>query len=50
MQAGSNAIKLEGVEGNEDIIKHIVDSGVPVMGHLALTPQSSHQIAGFKVQ
>lgn len=50
MQAGAHAIKLEGVAGNEMLIQHIVESGVPVMGHLGLTPQSVHQLGGFKVQ
>ena len=40
MQAGSNAIKIEGAAGQLDTIAHIVESGVPVMGHLGLTPQS----------
>lgn len=50
MKAGAQAVKLEGVEGHEDIVSHIVKSGVPVMGHLGLTPQSIHQMGGFKVQ
>lgn len=50
MKAGAHAIKLEGVNGNEALIKHIVDSGIPVMGHLGLTPQSVNQFGGFKVQ
>jgi len=50
MQAGANAVKLEGVIGNEDTIKHIVDSGVPVMGHIGMTPQSIYQLGGFCVQ
>lgn len=50
MQAGTQAIKLEGADGNETLIQHIVASGVPVMGHLGLTPQSYHQLGGFKVQ
>jgi 3-methyl-2-oxobutanoate hydroxymethyltransferase len=50
MAAGAHAIKLEGLSGHEDTIKHIVESGVPVMGHLGLTPQSIHQLGGFKVQ
>jgi 3-methyl-2-oxobutanoate hydroxymethyltransferase len=50
MQAGANAIKLEGVEGHEEIVKHLVQSGIPVMGHLGLTPQSVHQLGGNKVQ
>lgn len=50
MQAGANAIKLEGVRGHEEIIKHIIQSGVPVIGHLGLTPQSIHSLSGYKVQ
>ncbi len=50
MRAGANAVKLEGVSGHEEIISHIVGSGVPVMGHLGLTPQSVHQFGGFRVQ
>jgi len=50
MQAGAHAIKLEGVQGNEMLIEHAVQSGVPIMGHLGLTPQSVHQLGGFKVQ
>ncbi len=50
MKTGAHAIKLEGVLGNEALIKHIVQSGVPVMGHLGLTPQSINQFGGFKVQ
>jgi len=50
MKAGAHAIKLEGVSGNERLIKHVVESGIPVMGHLGLTPQSVNQFGGFKVQ
>jgi len=50
MQAGCHALKLEGAEGNLSLIRHLVDSGVPVMGHLGLTPQSIHQLGGFRVQ
>jgi len=50
MKAGSNAIKLEGAAGNLQLIEHIVQSGVPVMGHLGLTPQSVNQLGGYKVQ
>lgn len=50
MKAGAQAIKLEGADGNLQLVRHIVDSGVPVMGHLGLTPQSVHQLGGFKVQ
>ena len=50
MSAGANAVKLEGANGNLELVRHIVESGVPVMGHLGLTPQSVHQLGGFKVQ
>ncbi|HEV2524205.1 MAG TPA: 3-methyl-2-oxobutanoate hydroxymethyltransferase, partial [Gammaproteobacteria bacterium] len=50
MRAGAQAIKLEGAEGNLDLIQHIVQSGIPVMGHIGLTPQSIHTLGGFKVQ
>lgn len=50
MQAGAHAVKLEGLRGNEELIRHIVESGVPVMAHLGLTPQSVNQLGGFKVQ
>lgn len=50
VQAGAHAIKLEGCAGNLAIIRHIVESGVPVMGHIGLTPQSIHQLGGHKVQ
>jgi 3-methyl-2-oxobutanoate hydroxymethyltransferase len=50
MRAGANAIKIEGVDGSEETIRHIIQSGVPVMGHLGLTPQSVNQFGGFKVQ
>jgi 3-methyl-2-oxobutanoate hydroxymethyltransferase len=50
MASGAHAVKLEGVDGHEDVIRHIVESGVPVMGHIGLTPQSVHQLGGFRVQ
>lgn len=50
MQAGAEAVKLEGIAGNEETIRHIVQSGVPVMGHIGLTPQSVNQLGGFHVQ
>lgn len=50
MVAGAHAVKLEGANGNLELVRHLVDSGVPVMGHLGLTPQSIHQLGGFKVQ
>jgi 3-methyl-2-oxobutanoate hydroxymethyltransferase len=50
IQAGAQAIKLEGVRGNEHLIHHLVESGIPVMGHLGLTPQHIHGLGGLKVQ
>ena len=50
MAAGANALKIEGFKGHAELIRHIVDSGVPVMGHLGLTPQSIHQLGGPKIQ
>ncbi len=50
MRAGANAVKLEGVYGHEESIRQIAQSGVPVMGHVGMTPQSIHQLGGFKVQ
>jgi 3-methyl-2-oxobutanoate hydroxymethyltransferase len=50
MQAGATAVKIEGVTGHEDIIPHLIGSGIPVMGHLGLTPQSVHQLGGHRLQ
>jgi 3-methyl-2-oxobutanoate hydroxymethyltransferase len=50
MSAGAQAVKLEGVDGHEDVIQRLAESGVPVMGHLGLQPQSVHAYGGFHVQ
>lgn len=50
MKAGASAVKIEGIRGQEELVRHIVDSGVPVMGHLGLTPQSVNGLGGFRVQ
>lgn len=50
MQAGANAVKIEGEQGQSELIAHVVESGVPVVGHLGLTPQSVHALGGHKVQ
>lgn len=50
LQAGATAVKVEGVAGHEDVITHLIGSGIPVMGHLGLTPQSVHQFGGYRLQ
>ena len=50
MSAGAQALKLEGVDGHEDVIQRMVQSGIPVMGHVGLQPQSIRAYGGFKVQ
>lgn len=49
-EAGVDAIKLEGGERMADRVSTIVKAGIPVMGHIGLTPQSSSQLGGFRVQ
>lgn len=49
-RAGANAIKVEGVRGSEHLFSQLISAGVPIMGHLGLTPQSIHAFGGFKVQ
>jgi len=50
IRSGAHAVKLEGVRGHENLIERLVQSGIPVMGHLGLTPQHIHQLGGYKVQ
>ncbi|MEI7972953.1 MAG: 3-methyl-2-oxobutanoate hydroxymethyltransferase [Bdellovibrio sp.] len=50
MRSGAQAIKIEGAGASLPCIRKCVESGVPVMGHLGLTPQSVHSIGGYKVQ
>ncbi len=49
-EAGMNAVKLEGGREVLPSIEAIVNAGIPVMGHLGLTPQSVHQLGGFRAQ
>lgn len=49
-EGGAQAVKLEGGETMAETVRRIVDCGIPVMGHIGLTPQSVHQLGGFKVQ
>ncbi|MCH9689195.1 MAG: 3-methyl-2-oxobutanoate hydroxymethyltransferase [Gammaproteobacteria bacterium] len=51
MQAGAEAIKLEGADADIcKLIQTITTAGIPVIGHIGLTPQSVHQLGGYKVQ
>ena len=49
-QGGMDAIKLEGGRERADAVRAIVGAGIPVMGHLGLTPQSVNQLGGFRPQ
>ena len=50
MQAGAAMVKLEGGEQVLDAVRRLTAHGVPVCGHLGLTPQSVHQLSGYRVQ
>jgi 3-methyl-2-oxobutanoate hydroxymethyltransferase len=49
-EAGAEAVKLEGGTQMAEAIRAIVNSGIPVMAHIGLTPQYVHMLGGFKVQ
>ncbi len=49
-EGGAQAVKLEGGVAIAEKVSRIVECGIPVMGHIGLTPQSIHQFGGFKVQ
>ena len=50
-EGGAEAVKIEGASTRVvDIVRAIVDSGIPVMGHIGLTPQSIFQLGGYRVQ
>ncbi len=49
-EGGAQAVKLEGGVAVAEKVSRIVECGIPVMGHIGLTPQSIHQLGGFKVQ
>jgi len=49
-EAGAHAVKLEGGVRMRAAVKACVDAGIPVMGHVGLTPQAVHLLGGFKVQ
>jgi 3-methyl-2-oxobutanoate hydroxymethyltransferase len=49
-EAGMDAVKLEGGFERLDAVGAIISAGIPIMGHLGLTPQSVHQFGGFRAQ
>lgn len=49
-EAGAQAVKLEGGEAIVPQVRALTQAGIPVMGHLGLTPQSVYQLGGFRVQ
>lgn len=50
LKAGAGGVKVEGCRPIAKSIRKLVDLGIPVMGHLGLTPQSIHQLGGYKLQ
>ncbi len=49
-EAGAEAVKLEGGEEMADLVRRLASIGIPVMGHVGLTPQSIRRFGGFKLQ
>jgi len=49
-EGGAKAVKLEGGVTVAEKVKRLTDCGIPVMGHIGLTPQSVHQLGGYKIQ
>jgi len=50
LKAGAEAVKIEGGEHVCDLVKRMVDIGIPVLGHVGLTPQSVHQFGGYRLR
>ena len=50
MVAGAQVVKLEGGQVMADTVRFLVERGIPVCGHVGLTPQSVHQLGGYRVQ
>jgi 3-methyl-2-oxobutanoate hydroxymethyltransferase len=49
-EGNCHSVKLEGGAVHAELVHRLVNAGIPVMGHIGLTPQSYHQLGGFKVQ
>lgn len=49
-ESGAEAVKLEGGANMKNVIAALTSKGIPVMGHIGLTPQYLHQLGGFKIQ
>lgn len=49
-EGGAHSVKLEGGAQHVELTSRLVSAGIPVMGHIGLTPQSVHQMGGFKIQ
>ncbi len=49
-EGGAEAVKLEGGKRHADLVRRLTEIGVPVMGHLGLTPQSVHAMGGYRIQ
>src|SRR5205814_4898810 len=49
-EGNCHSVKLEGGAVHAELVHRLVNAGIPVMGHIGLTPQSYHQLGGFRVQ
>jgi 3-methyl-2-oxobutanoate hydroxymethyltransferase len=49
-ESGCQAVKIEGGQSMAATVRRLVDVGIPVMGHIGLTPQSVHALGGYRVQ
>ena len=49
-EGGAEAVKIEGGARRVEVVEHLLDAEIPVMGHIGLTPQSVHRMGGFRVQ
>ena len=49
-EGGAQSVKLEGGKSVAETVRRLVEAGIPVMGHVGLTPQSLHQLGGYKIQ